>query len=68
MNPVLLELRERRKLNYTTGLCIEHASGDPLPQIKDDCSSSPGVCKEEIQGKRNQLVTENGCVWQWQEN
>lgn len=34
MNPVRLELRERRKLNNSTSLYIENASCDPLSQTK----------------------------------
>lgn len=52
MNPTLPELRERRKLNNSTGVYIEHASCDPLLRIQDDYSSSPAVCEEEISVER----------------
>lgn len=52
MNSALPELRERRKLNNSTGLYFEHASCDPLLQIQDDYSFSPGVCEEEISVER----------------
>ena len=34
MNPVRLELRERRKLNNSNSLYIENVSCDPLSQTK----------------------------------
>lgn len=52
VNPALPELRERRKLNNSTGLYIEHASCDPLLRIQEDYSSSLGVCEEEISVER----------------
>lgn len=51
----LLELRKSLKVSNSAGLCIEHASCDLLPQIKDDGSSNPGVCGEEIQWRGNQV-------------
>lgn len=51
MNPAPLELRERRKLNNSTGLCIEHASCDPLPQIKMIIVPVLGLVRRKFSGE-----------------
>lgn len=51
MNPALLEWRERRTLNNPTGLCIEPASCEPLPEVKDGSGSRPGVVGRKFSGE-----------------
>lgn len=71
----LSELKERLRLNESAGVCVEHASCDPLPQTIDDYHASLGAGGEEIRlGKwaclpaateRNERAPPGGRAWRW---